>query len=167
MGWWKQKDLLIKKYGEPKKMADWANDIYMMHNKFGVREWFEQNKDNKELMRKYITFRLLMCQEELSETMAAVNNGDPEEIVDGLIDLCVFAIGTLDVFGVDANKAWNEIYEANMAKTPGVKPGRPNPFGLPDLLKPGGWQPPNHDGNHGEFSVAVDQLPMKEQDGGW
>jgi predicted HAD superfamily Cof-like phosphohydrolase len=167
MGWWKQTDLLKKKYGEPKKMADWANDIYMMHNKFGVREWFEQNKDNKELMRKYITFRLLMCQEELSETMAAVNNGDPEEIVDGLIDLCVFAIGTLDVFGVDANKAWNEIYEANMAKKPGVKPGRPNPFGLPDLLKPSGWQGPDHSDNHGQFDVAVDKLPMKEQDGGW
>ena len=167
MGWWKQKELLTKKYGEPKNMADWANDIYMMHNKFGVREWFEQNKDNKELMRKYITFRLLMCQEELSETMAAVNNGDAEEIVDGLIDLCVFAIGTLDVFGVDANKAWNEIYEANMAKSPGVKPGRPNPFGLPDLLKPSGWEPPSHEGNHGDFNVAIDKLPAKEQDGGW
>ena len=27
-------------------MSDWANDIYMMHNKFGVREWFEKYKDN-------------------------------------------------------------------------------------------------------------------------
>ena len=25
-------------------MSDWANDIYMMHNKFGVKEWFEKNK---------------------------------------------------------------------------------------------------------------------------
>src|SRR5210317_1265491 len=119
--------------------SDWVNDMYMMHNKFGVRDWFEANKDNKDLMRKYLTFRLLMCQEELSETMAAVNNGDAEEIVDGLIDLCVFAIGTLDVFGVDAKAAWDQVYEANMVKSPGVKPGRPNPFGLPDLLKPSGW----------------------------
>lgn len=136
-------------------MSDWANDIYMMHNKYGVREWFEQNKDDKELMRKYLMFRMLMINEELHETLQAVNTGNSEEIVDGLIDLCVFAIGTLDVFGVDANKAWDEIYRANMDKKAGVKPGRPNPFGLPDLLKPGGWQGPNHEDNHGNFSYAL------------
>lgn len=36
-------------------MIDMVNDIYMMHNKFGVKEWFEKNKDDKELMRKYLT----------------------------------------------------------------------------------------------------------------
>ena len=136
-------------------MSDWANDIYMMNNKYGVREWFEKNKDDKELMRKYLMFRMLMINEELHETLQAVNTGNSEEIVDGLIDLCVFAIGTLDVFGVDANKAWDEIYRANMDKKAGVKPGRPNPFGLPDLLKPSGWQGPNHEDNHGDFSYAL------------
>lgn len=136
-------------------MSDWANDIYMMHNKFGVREWFEQNKDDKELMKKYLRFRLKMCNEEMNETIDAWLDGNPEEIVDGLIDLCVFAIGTLDVFGVDANEAWDRVYKANMSKEPGVKPGRPNPFGLPDLLKPGGWQGPNHEDNHGDLSNAL------------
>jgi predicted HAD superfamily Cof-like phosphohydrolase len=69
--------------------------------------------------------------------------------------MCVFAIGTLDVFGVDANKAWDAIYEANMSKEPGVKPGRPNPFGLPDLIKPADWQGPDHEGNHGDFANAL------------
>ena len=133
-------------------MNDWANDIYMMHNKFGVKEWFEANKDNKDLMDKYLRFRLSMCKEELDETLDAIDKNDPEEIVDGLIDLCVFAIGTLDVFGVDANKAWDSIYEANMAKSPGVKEGRPNPFGLPDLIKPEGWQGPSHEDNHGDLN---------------
>lgn len=118
-------------------------------------------------MRKYLMFRLLMCQEELSETLTAYNNGDAEEIVDGLIDLCVFAIGTLDVFGVDAWDAWNRVYIANMAKSPGIKPGRPNPFGLPDLLKPSGWKSPQHDGNHGNFEAALDKIPQPEQEGGW
>lgn len=135
--------------------TNWANDIADMHHKYGVHEWFEANKDNKDLMRKYLMFRMLMCQEELSETLAAINNGDAEEIVDGLIDLCVFAIGTLDVFGVDANDAWDRVYSANMAKKPGVKPGRPNPFGLPDLLKPGGWTPPSHEDNHGDLDKAL------------
>jgi predicted HAD superfamily Cof-like phosphohydrolase len=136
-------------------MSDWANDITMMHYKFGVKEWFEKNKHDKELMNNYLNFRLAMCKEELDETMDAIEAKDPEEIVDGLIDLCVFAIGTLDVFGVDANEAWDRVYEANMAKSPGVKEGRPNPFGLPDLIKPEGWIAPTHEANHGNFPDAV------------
>ena len=136
-------------------MTDMVNDIYMMHNKFGVAEWFEKNKDDKDLMRKYLMFRMLMIGEEYQETLSAINNSDAEEVVDGLIDMCVFALGTLDVFGVDANEAWNRIYEANMAKEPGVKPGRPNRFGLPDLLKPAGWTPPSHEGNHGNLDKAL------------
>ena len=124
--------------------TNWVQDMADMHKKYGVNEWFEKNKDDKVLMNKYLMFRLLMCQEELHETMQAANSGNSEEIVDGLIDLCVFAIGTLDVFNVDASKAWDEIYKANMNKQVGVKPGRPNPFGLPDLLKPDGWVPPEH-----------------------
>jgi predicted HAD superfamily Cof-like phosphohydrolase len=154
-------------------MSDWANDIYMMHNKFGVKEWFAANKGNKELMAKYLTFRLNMCLEELLETAEAsdlelainedgkfafagdVTKADPEEIVDGLIDMCVFAIGTLDVFGVDANAAWNRVYDANMVKSVGIKEGRPNPFGLPDLIKPEGWEAPSHEGNHGNLTDAL------------
>ena len=97
-------------------------------------------------------FRISMMQEELDETKAAVKNKDPEEIVDGIIDLCVFAIGTLEVFGVDANKAWDKVYHANMSKEVGSKKGRPNPLGLPDLVKPEGWKGPTHKGNHGNIT---------------
>ena len=132
--------------------ADMAHDMYMMHNKFGVYDWLEKKKDNKELMKKFIAFRLMMQYEELGETMsAALVQGNSEEVVDGLIDTVVFAIGTLDIMGVDVKAAWDQVYEANMAKQPGVKPGRPNPFGLPDLLKPAGWKPPSHAGNHGSL----------------
>jgi predicted HAD superfamily Cof-like phosphohydrolase len=137
-------------------MSDnWVNDIEDMHDKFGVHDWFQANRGDKDLMRKYIMFRMLMIGEEYQETLSAINNSDAEEVVDGLIDMCVFAIGTLDVMGVDANEAWNKVYEANMAKEPGVKPGRPNRFGLPDLLKPGGWTPPSHEGNHGDLASIV------------
>ena len=123
-----------------------------MHQKFGVNKWFTKNKSNKELMKKYLMFRMLMLNEELHETMQAVNSENPEEIVDGLIDMCVFAIGTLNVLEVDADKAWDAIHNANMAKEPGVKAGRPNPFGMPDLLKPEGWKGPDHSDNHGSIS---------------
>jgi hypothetical protein len=135
--------------------SSWVNDIQNMHQKFGVNEWFEKNKHNKDLMKTYLNFRLSMCEEELMETQTALKNGDAEEIVDGLIDLCVFAIGTLEVFNIDADEAWDKVHAANMAKEPGVKKGRPNPFGLPDLLKPEGWTAPTHVGNHGDLSNAV------------
>jgi len=77
---------------------------------------------------------------------------DSEEIVDGLIDLCVVAIGTLDAFGVDPYKAWDEVLRANMAKEVGVKPTRPNPLGVPDLIKPDNWEAPSHEGNHGKLN---------------
>ena len=29
-----------------KVMSDWVNDMYQMHEKYGVHEWIENNKDN-------------------------------------------------------------------------------------------------------------------------
>ena len=120
-----------------------------MHAKYGVHKWVKNNPDK---LKKYLEFRINFLQEELDETQrAAFIYEDPEEIVDGLIDLCVVAIGTLDAFGVDANAAWDEVLKANMAKEVGVKPERPNPLGLPDLMKPEGWEPPSHEDNTGLF----------------
>lgn len=137
-------------------MSDkWVKDIQNMHQKFGVKQWFEENKNDRDLMDRYLRFRLSMCKEELDETLEAIENKDPEEIVDGLIDLCVFAIGTLEVFDVDAEKAWNQVYEANMGKEPGVKASRPNPWGMPDLIKPSEWVPPSHEGNHGDLGKSL------------
>ena len=126
---------------------DWVKDIHDMQTKFGTRDAVA--KMDKEKLRTFLKFRLDFLNEELTETKNALENADPEEIVDGLIDLCVVAIGTLDAYGVDAYDAWDEVLDANMAKEPGVKEGRPNPLGLPDLIKPEGWTAPSHEGNHG------------------
>ena len=137
---------------------DWAKDINDMHNKFGVTKWVqaEQQSDNEvRRLSQLLEFRMKMIQEEVDETNAAIKNNDPQEIVDGLIDMCVFAIGTLDAFGIDAHKAWDQVHNANMAKEPGVKPSRPNPLGLPDLIKPEGWEGPTHDGNTGLFDNYI------------
>ena len=63
----------------------------------------------------------------------------------------VIAIGTLLAFGVDVEKAWDVVHKANMAKEVGTKPERPNPLGLPDLMKPEGWENPSHNGNYGNL----------------
>ena len=135
---------------------NWVQDINDMHTKYGVHYWVEANKDNPELMKKFLEFRLQFLEEELNETRAAaIYDRNASEVVDGLIDLCVVAIGTMDAFGVDAHEAWNRVHAANMAKEVGVKESRPNPLGLPDLIKPEGWKGPEHRDNTGNLTDAV------------
>ena len=130
---------------------DWVKDINDMHRKFGVHKAVKDF--DKKKLKEFLEFRLRFLDEELNETKsAAVYEVDAEEVVDGLIDLCVVAIGTLDAFGVDAYKAWDEVHKANMAKEVGIKEERPNPLGLPDLVKPEGWENPSHEGNHGTLT---------------
>ena len=129
---------------------DWVKDIHDMQTKYKTRDWVE-NAD-KEKLKKFLEFRIDFIREELDETETALISMDSEEIVDGLIDLCVVAIGTLDAFGVDPYKAWDEVLKANMAKEVGVKPTRPNPLGVPDLIKPDNWEAPSHEGNHGKLN---------------
>ena len=125
---------------------NWVKDIQDMHAKYGVHEWV---KANPEKLEQLLQFRVAFLKEEFDETFKATGEKDAEEIVDGLIDLCVVAIGTLDLFGIDAHKAWQEVHSANMSKEVGVKESRPNPLGLPDLIKPEGWTAPSHEYNHG------------------
>jgi len=123
---------------------DWAEDIRAMHAYYGVHQVVD--KMDGDTLKKYLNFRINFLKEELDELRDSDN---PEDVVDALIDLCVVAIGTLDAFAVDSHKAWDAVLEANMNKKPGVKPERPNPLGLPDLIKPEGWQPPSHSNNYG------------------
>lgn len=123
---------------------DWVKDIYEMHSHYGVHPVMKTM--DKEKLRKFLEFRANFLQEELDELRTADN---AEDVVDALIDLCVVAIGTLDAFNVDSHKAWDAVLEANMNKQVGVKASRPNPLGLPDLIKPEGWTAPSHADNHG------------------
>lgn len=131
---------------------NWVTDVGRIHEKYGAHEWV---KNNPTLLEKFLEFRLKFLQEELEETIKAAHDYNPEEIVDGLIDLCVVAIGTLDLFGIDSHKAWNEVLRANMEKRLGVKESRPNPLGFPDLIKPENWEPPSHEENHGLFTALI------------
>ena len=133
-------------------MSNWPDDIKCMHYLYKMQDAVD--KLDKPQLKAFLQFRINFLQEELDELKkAAIPNQplDAEEVVDALIDLCVVAIGTLDLFGIDANKAWGEVLLANMKKEPGIKEGRPNPLGLPDLKKPEGWEPPSHKGNHGKL----------------
>lgn len=126
---------------------NWVQDIGSMHQKYGVNE--KVREFDKEKLQKFLEFRISFLQEELDE-MKAAENGD--DVVDALIDLCVVAIGTLDAFDIDSQTAWQRVHIANMSKEVGVKESRPNPLGLPDLIKPEGWTAPTHVDNVGLLS---------------
>lgn len=128
-----------------------VTDIENMHKKYQVNEWVATQLDNGDMkkLQQLLAFRLDFVEEEFEETLKAFADKNPEEIVDGLIDIIVIALGTLDMFNVDTDWAWEKVHNANMNKEVGVKPGRPNPLGLPDLIKPEGWTAPNHSENTG------------------
>lgn len=126
---------------------NWCEDIALMHMKFGVNPVIRGL--DKDKLAAFLQFRKDFLAEELRELNEAK---DADDIVDALIDLCVVAIGTLDAYDVNPYIAWNRVLEANMAKEPGIKPSRPNPLGLPDMIKPPGWQGPTHVDNVGLLS---------------
>lgn len=137
-------------------MKTWFTDIRQMHGKYGVSQWvYQAIQNDPEKLKQFLEFRMNFLKEEYEETQKAFREKDPEEIIDGLIDICVIAIGTLEAFNVDGDKAWREVHRANMNKQVGVKPERPNPLGLPDLIKPEGWTAPSHKDNHGNLPDAL------------
>jgi len=132
---------------------NWLSDIAKMHDQYGFTEKFKELTSEERQM--FLKFRVNFLEEELTEMKEQLDN--PEEVVDALIDLVVVAIGTLDAFDINAQKAWDAVHKANTSKLVGVKASRPNPLGLPDLIKPEGWIAPSHAGNHG---VLVPTKPM-------
>ena len=125
--------------------TNWVSDIEDMHTKYGVNE--KIRTFDKEKLKQFLEFRVAFLEEELNELKDNIDN--PEEVVDALIDLCVVAIGTLNAFDINADRAWDAVHDANMAKEVGIKASRPNPLGLPDLIKPEGWRAPSHENNYG------------------
>ena len=139
-------------YIKGKQMSrDWVKDIFGMHNHYKVHPVMDTMDGDK--LKQFLEFRVKFLQEELDELKTAKN---AEDVVDALIDLCVVAIGTLDCFNIDAYKAWDVVLDANMKKEVGVKESRPNPLGLPDLIKPEGWVAPSHKNNYGMLTKAFD-----------
>jgi predicted HAD superfamily Cof-like phosphohydrolase len=124
--------------------TNWPLDIEDMHHKYNVHS--AVSKMDVEKLKALLKFRISFLEEELNELKDA---NSAEDVVDALIDLCVVAIGTLDIFNVDPYTAWDKVHKANMNKEVGIKESRPNPLGLPDLIKPAGWEPPNHFPNYG------------------
>ena len=61
-----------------------------------LKEWFEKNKDDKDLMRKYIMFRMLMIGEEYQEVFEE-HGGEKVELVPSLNDHPTWVQGLEDL----------------------------------------------------------------------
>jgi predicted HAD superfamily Cof-like phosphohydrolase len=121
-----------------------VQNIKDMHAYYGIHEKVKDFDSSKLL--SLLQFRIDFLNEELTELE---NAESADDVVDSLVDLIIVAIGTMDLFEVDIHKAWDAVHTANMSKEVGIKPSRPNPLGLPDLIKPKGWVAPNHEDNVG------------------
>lgn len=135
---------------------DLVGDIEAMEDKFKFPEAIE--KLTREQLVGFVGFRFSFIVEEVKELLAAESSDD---LVDALVDICVVAIGTATCLGIDFRKAWTEVMVANFMKNAGANKSRPNPFGLPDLVKPPGWVGPNHSDNIGLLGSILSDL--KEQ----
>ena len=135
----------------------WKEDIKHLNNKYHIRDFINDlvKHKNKSLLIDYLKFRADFIHEELQELYLSIEEQNPEDVVDALIDIIVVALGTLDCFDVRIDESWRAVHKANMTKEVGVKKERPNPLGLPDLSKPEGWEPPSHDGNHGNLTDNI------------
>jgi predicted HAD superfamily Cof-like phosphohydrolase len=136
--------------------VDLFKDIAAMHDKFKVNERVRDL--SPEMLSAFLDFRIKFLEEEMTELKIARAEENWSEVVDALVDLLVVGAGTLDAFDVDGVKAWDEVFTANMTKSPGVKASRPNAFGLPDLIKPADFVSPDHSDNVGILTNIVRKI---------
>lgn len=107
------------------------------HTHFGIN----YDGPSRMLDAEEEAFRLAAMMEELSEFILATKI---EDKYDALLDLIVFAAGTLERMGIPIEDGLNEVLRANLEKTLGPNKKRGG-FKL-DLVKPDDWTPPRLEG---------------------
>jgi len=108
--------------------------VKAMHEKFGL----SNTTGPCFLSQEERQFRIAALQEELNEY------GEATELVDqydALLDLIVFAVGTLERQGLPLLKGFEAVMAANMAKELGQNGSKRGGFKR-DLVKPAGWVAP-------------------------
>jgi len=108
--------------------------VKAMHAKFGL----ENIKGVVHLTKEEKEFRSVAMLEELNEYIAADTLVDQ---YDALLDLIVFAVGTLERHGFPLQAGFEKVMEANMAKELGQNGEKRGGFKR-DLVKPEGWTAP-------------------------
>lgn len=137
---------------------DLEQDIIDFTSKFSLFDLYDAKRERDGGNKTLLEQRLKMIKEEMTELEDGIAIGNELDIIDALVDLVYFAIGTSVLEGYDFNAHWAAVHEANMTKVPGVKPTRPDSEGV-DMIKPPGWIGP--DDTH-EFLLAERQRRIKK-----
>lgn len=86
--------------------------------------------------RSFLQERLKFMQEELIEYHENMYLGNPVEVLDALVDLVYYAIGTSTLLNWDFNEAFRRVHAANMQKV-----RLHSERSAVDIVKPQGWKP--------------------------
>ena len=113
--------------------CDWYDMIRKFHIAFG----HPAPDDIGEMRIEDRKYRAIWMVEEVVEFTTSEKLVDQ---VDSMIDLLVFALGTLVEMGVDPQGIFDEVHKANMAKL--WPDGKPRYRDDNKLMKPRGWEPP-------------------------
>jgi len=97
-------------------------------------------KVNDEINEDQYDLYLNLIKEEVAELQVAVDDCDPVEQLDALIDILVVTIGAIHSAGFNAEGAWREVMRSNFAKIGEDGKVRKREDGK--VLKPAGWTPP-------------------------
>ena len=86
-------------------------------------------------------YKELLVAQGLDDNHKRVNEIDPVETLDALIDIIVVTIGAIHSMGADAEGAWKEVMMTNFAKID-KETGKVRKREDGKVLKPSGWTPP-------------------------
>ena len=98
-------------------------------------------KVNDEINEDQYDLYLNLIKEEVAELQVAVDDCDPVEQLDALIDILVVTIGAIHSAGFDAEGAWKEVMRTNFAKID-KETGKVRKREDGKILKPLGWTAP-------------------------
>lgn len=112
-------------------------------NPFRDQATFMQACDQStdRLNQQQFAMYVKLITEETGELAAAITANDAVETLDALIDILVVTIGAVHSMGADAEGAWQEVMQSNLAK---ISPVTGQVLKREDgkVLKPLGWCAP-------------------------
>lgn len=123
-------------------MSNLFDDVGEFHRKFGLPVAGETHVGIPNF--DTVKFRLRFLYEEMDELEIAYANNDLERFADALVDIVYVALGTAHMAGLPFNEHHKIVHEANMKKQRALKPEESKRHSTLDVIKPPGWEPPNH-----------------------
>lgn len=124
---------------------DPIGDIRAFHEKFKI----DYRGKPRMLPQDLQDFRIKFMREEVDEYELALNTpGDISkslhDSLDALVDLVYVALGTSHMHGFNFAEAWRRVHLANMMKRRTLSASDSKRGSTYDVVKPEGWQPPDH-----------------------